>query len=178
MKRFWALCLTMATLIIIDQLSKGAIQTNLYYGQSIPVIDGFFSIAYVKNTGAAFGFGAGAHEFFRIGMFLILPVFFCGWIFYMLIKTLKNPFYLSLAYALILAGAIGNLIDRFSLGYVVDFLLFYWKDEANHFPAFNVADSCITVAAGLLIIDFFAQLRAKKAAEQAGEHASNPLPKP
>jgi signal peptidase II len=178
MKRFWSLCLVMATLIIVDQLTKGAIQTNLYYGQSIPVIDGFFSIAYVKNTGAAFGFGAGAHEYFRIVMFLVLPVIFCGWIFYMLVKTIKSPFYLSLAYALILAGAIGNLIDRFSLGYVVDFLLFYWKDEANHFPAFNVADSCITVAAGLLIIDFFAQLKAKKLGTQSGEHASHPVSKP
>ena len=178
MTRFWSLCLVMATLIIVDQLTKGAIQTNLYYGQSIPVIDGFFSIAYVKNTGAAFGFGAGAHEYFRIVMFLILPVIFCGWIFYMLVKTIKSPFYLSLAYALILAGAIGNLIDRFSLGYVVDFLLFFWKDESNHFPAFNVADSCITVAAGLLIIDFFAQLKAKKLATQSGDHASNPVSKP
>jgi len=178
MKRFWSLCLVMATLILIDQLTKGAIQTNLYYGQSIPVIDGFFSIAYVKNTGAAFGFGAGAHEYFRIVMFLILPVIFCGWIFYMLVKTIKSPFYLSLAYALILAGAIGNLIDRFSLGYVVDFLLFYWNNEANHFPAFNVADSCITVAAGLLIIDFFAQLKAKKLASQSGDHASHPVSKP
>lgn len=175
MARFWSLCLVMAALIIIDQLSKGAIQTNLFYGQSIPVIDGFFSIAYVKNTGAAFGFGQGAHELFRIIMFLALPVLFCGWIFYLLIKTLKGPLYLSVAYALILAGATGNLIDRFSLGYVVDFLLFYWKDEANHFPAFNVADSCITVAAGLLIIDFFQQLKAKK--EQASEDASHPVSK-
>lgn len=177
MARFWTLCLLMAFLIIADQLSKGAIQTSLYYGQSIPVIDGFFSIAYVKNTGAAFGFGAGAHEWFRIIMFLILPVIFCVYIFYMIIKTLKSPFYLCLAYALILAGAVGNLIDRFSLGYVVDFLLFYWKNEENHFPAFNIADSCITVAAGLLIIDFFVQLKTKKSPE-AGEHATNPLSKP
>ena len=93
----------------------------------------------------------------------------------MLIKTIKGPFYLSLAYALILAGATGNLIDRFTLGYVVDFLLFYWKVEANHFPAFNVADSCITVAAGLLIIDFFQQLKAKKLGEKA--HATDSLSK-
>ncbi len=177
MKRFWSLCLVMAALIIIDQLTKGAIQTNLYYGQSIPVINGFFSIAYVKNTGAAFGFGAGAHDLFRQIMFLFLPVVFCGWIFYMLVKTIKGPLFLSVAYALILAGAVGNLIDRFSLGYVVDFLLFYWKDESNQFPAFNVADSCITVAAGLLIIDFFIQLKAKKAAE-ASAHASDPVSKP
>lgn len=178
MARFWSLCLAMATLIIADQLTKGAIQSNLFYGQSIPVIDGFFSIAYVKNTGAAFGFGANANEIFRIGMFLILPVIFCGYIFYMLIKSLKGFFYISLAYALILAGAIGNLIDRFSLGYVVDFLLFYWKNESNHFPAFNIADSCITVAAGLLIIDFFQQLKTKKKDNsKTEEHASNTISK-
>ena len=165
MKRFWSLCLLMSTLIIMDQLSKGAIQTSLFYGETIPVVKGFFSIAYVKNTGAAFGFGANGPEWFRQIFFLGLPVFFCGWIFWLLIKTLKGPFYISLAYALIIAGATGNLIDRFSLGYVVDFLMFYWKEEANHFPAFNVADSCISIAAGLLIIDFFQQLKAKKATE-------------
>ena len=174
MARFWSLSLLMAGLIIVDQLSKGAIQSNLYYGQTIPVIEGFFSIAYVKNTGAAFGFGANGPDWFRQIFFLGLPVIFCGWIFWLLIKTLKGPFFLSLAYALIIAGAIGNLIDRFSLGYVVDFLMFYWKEEANHFPAFNVADSCISVAAGLLIIDFFLQLKAKKTGEQ---DATNHLPK-
>ena len=174
MARFWALCLMMATLIIVDQLTKGAIQTNLFYGQSIPVIDGLFSIAYVKNTGAAFGFGAGGPEWFRQVFFLALPVIFCGWIFYLMIKTIKGAFFISLAYALIVAGAVGNLIDRFSLGYVVDFLLFYWKEEANHFPAFNVADSCITIAAGLLIIDFFLQLKAKKSADG---NASNTVSK-
>lgn len=175
MARFWTLSLLMAFLIIADQLTKGAIQSSLYYGQTIPVIKGFFSIAYVKNTGAAFGFGANGPDWFRQVFFLGLPVLFCGWIFWLLIKTLKGPFFISLAYALIIAGAIGNLIDRFSLGYVVDFLMFYWKDEANHFPAFNVADSCITVAAGLLIIDFFLQLKAKKGTEN---HASDSVSKP
>jgi signal peptidase II len=165
MKRFWSLCLLMSTLIITDQLSKGAIQTSFYYGETLPVIKGFFSLAYVKNTGAAFGFGANGPEWFRQIFFLGLPVLFCGWIFWLLIKTLKGPFYISLAYALIIAGATGNLIDRFSLGYVVDFLMFYWKEEANHFPAFNVADSCITIAAGLLIVDFFQQLKEKKSLE-------------
>lgn len=167
MARFWTLSLLIAALIIIDQLSKGAIQTGLYWGQSIPVIEGFFSIAYVKNTGAAFGFMAQGPLWFRQVFFLALPVLFVGWILYLLIKTLKGPFYISLAYSLIIAGAVGNLIDRFSLGYVVDFLLFYWKEEANHFPAFNVADSCISVAAGLLIIDFFQQMKAKRAEHKA-----------
>lgn len=173
MARFWSLSLMMAFLIIADQLSKGAIQSSLYYGQTIPVVDGFFSIAYVKNTGAAFGFGANGPEWFRQIFFLGLPVVFCGWIFWMLIKTLKGPFFISLAYALIISGAVGNLIDRFSMGYVVDFLMFYWKDESNHFPAFNIADSCITVAAGLLIIDFFIQLKNK----DANRDASSPVSK-
>lgn len=168
MARFWSLSLLISTLIIIDQLSKGAIQTSLYYGQTIPVIKGFFSIAYVKNTGAAFGFGSEGPLWFRQIFFLGLPVIFCGWIFWLLVKTLKGPFYVSLAYALIIAGAVGNLIDRFSLGYVVDFLMFYWKSEANHFPAFNVADASISIAAILLIIDFLLQLKAKK-------HASDSL---
>lgn len=162
MARFWSLCLLMSALIIIDQLTKGAIQQNFAYGETMPIIDGFFSLAYVKNTGAAFGFGADGNALFRQILFLALPVIFCGWIFYMLVKTLRGPFYMSLAYALILAGATGNLIDRFTLGYVVDFLMFYWKNEANHFPAFNVADSCITVAGFLLVIDFFIQLKLKK----------------
>ncbi len=90
-----------------------------------------------------------------------------------MVKTLKGPFYMSLAYALILAGATGNLIDRFSLGYVVDFLMFYWKTEDNHFPAFNVADSCITIAGFLLVLDFFIQLKNKK----ANDDVSNTLSK-
>ncbi len=172
MSRFWSLCLLISALIIADQLSKGAIESNLYYGQTIPVIKGFFSIAYVKNMGAAFGFGATGPLWFRQIFFLGLPVIFCSWIFYLLIKTLKGPFYVSLAYALIIAGAVGNLIDRFNLGYVVDFLMFYWKNEENHFPAFNLADSCITIAAGLLIIDFFVQLKAKKAQANASNTIS------
>jgi signal peptidase II len=173
MARFWTLSLVMAALIIIDQLSKGAIQSSLYWGQTIPVIKGFFSIAYVKNTGAAFGFMANGPIWFRQIFFLALPVVFVGWIFYMLVKTLKGPFYMSLAYSLIIAGAIGNLIDRFSLGYVVDFLLFYWKDEANHFPAFNVADSCISIAAGLLVLDFYIQSKLKKTSSDVADTHSN-----
>lgn len=174
MARFWSLSLLIATLIIVDQLSKGAVQSSFAFGETLPVIDGFFSFAYVKNTGAAFGFMADGPLWFRQTFFLALPVLFSGWIFYLLIKTLKEAFYVSLAYALILAGATGNLIDRFSLGYVVDFLLFYWKDESNHFPAFNVADSCISIAAVLLIFDFLVQFKHKRLGER---NASDPLSK-
>ncbi len=162
MKRFWALFLLMVVLIVVDQVTKGAIQARFFYGETFNVIPGFFSLAYVKNTGAAFGFGQGGPEWFRQVFFLGLPVIFCGWVFYMLIKSLKGPLYLSLAYALIIAGATGNLIDRFSLGFVVDMFMFFWQKEENHFHVFNVADSCVTVAAFLLIFDFFKNQKDKK----------------
>jgi signal peptidase II len=162
MKRFWALFLLMVVLIVVDQVTKGAIQARFFYGETYNVIPGFFSLAYVKNTGAAFGFGQGGPEWFRQVFFLGLPVIFCGWVFYMLVKSLKGPLYLSLAYALIIAGATGNLIDRFSLGFVVDMFMFFWQKEEHHFHVFNVADSCVTVAAFLLIFDFFKNQKEKK----------------
>lgn len=162
MKRFWALFLLMVVLIVVDQVTKGAIQARFFYGETFNVIPGFFSLAYVKNTGAAFGFGQGGPEWFRQVFFLGLPVIFCGWVFYMLVKSLKGPLYLSLAYALIIAGATGNLIDRFSLGFVVDMFMFFWQKEEHHFHVFNVADSCVTVAAFLLIFDFFKNQKEKK----------------
>jgi signal peptidase II len=128
---------------------------NFFYGETLKVIPGFFNLAYVKNTGAAFGFGQGGPEWFRQVFFLALPVVFCGWIAYLFYKTIKGPMYLSMAYALIIAGATGNLIDRFRLGFVVDFLMFYWVKEENHFHVFNIADSCVTIAAFLLIYDYF-----------------------
>jgi signal peptidase II len=159
MNRFWVLSLVISALIIIDQISKGAIQSSMYLGESFPVIDGFFNITYVRNTGAAFGFGGDYHDLVRQILFLALPVGAVIWVFVLLIKSLKGPVMMSIAYALIIAGAIGNLIDRFSLGYVVDMFDFYIGD--SHFAVFNVADSCISVAAGLLIIDHLMNLKNK-----------------
>ena len=165
MTRFWKLLVLMCFLIIIDQLTKGWTQSFFkYQGQTLPVIDGFFSFTYVHNRGAAFGFMNDASELGRQLMFLLVPTVFSGWVAWMLITTIKGPFHLSLAYALILAGAIGNLIDRFSLGYVVDFILFYYQE--HDFPAFNIADSCITIAAFLLGWDVIWQYRQKKASEK------------
>lgn len=149
-------------LIIIDQLTKGWTQSAFRFeGETLKVIDGFFSLTFVKNPGAAFGMGGQASLLVRQLMFLLVPTLFSLWVAYMLVKTIAGPFHLSMAYALILAGAVGNLIDRYTLGYVVDFFLFYYRQY--DFPAFNVADSCITIAAGLLIWDMLLQLKKKKA---------------
>lgn len=162
MARFWKLLVMICFLIIVDQLTKGWTQSTFRFeGETLKVIDGFFSLTFVKNPGAAFGMGGQASLLVRQLMFLVVPTLFSGWVAFMLVKTIKGPFHLSLAYALILAGAIGNLIDRYTLGYVVDFFLFYFRQY--DFPAFNVADSCITIAAGLLIWDMLLQLKKKKA---------------
>ena len=168
MNRFLVLSAIALVLIAVDQVTKAAIVDSIAYGDSIKLIDGFFNLAHVRNTGAAFGIGQGSSEIIRQLFFLFLPVGFCIWILILFYKTSKGPIHNSIAYALILAGAIGNLIDRFRLGYVVDMFMFYWKKEEHHFHVFNVADSCVTIAAFLLIYDYYLQYRAKKL-QSAGE---------
>ncbi|TDJ05104.1 MAG: signal peptidase II [Deltaproteobacteria bacterium] len=160
MKRIWTFCLIIAGLILVDQFTKVAIEQNYALGESTSVIKGFFSITYVRNTGAAFGMGAGAADHWRRILFLALPVLVCIYLMVLIWKTRKDRLMLGLAYTLIFAGAVGNLMDRFAMGYVVDFLDFYYK--YHHFPAFNVADSSITIGAALLLIDFFIELLQKK----------------
>ncbi|MDA8791603.1 signal peptidase II [Bacteriovoracaceae bacterium] len=150
--RFWTMAILIAVLILVDQFSKGYFQSNYALGESRPVIEGLFNFTYAQNTGAAFGMGQEYHKYVRYFMFLFIPTGAVLWLFYLLFTSLRGPYIRVLAYSLIIAGAIGNLIDRYALGYVVDFFHFYHKDW--HFAVFNVADSCITVAAFLLGIDF------------------------
>ena len=140
-------------IILVDQLSKAAIQSNFSYGSSLPIVKGFFNLTYVRNAGGAFGLFAGANEYIRRPLFLLLPVSACVWLLGLIWAHRKKGLLSGVTYSLILAGAVGNLIDRFCYGYVVDFLDFYWKGV--HFPAFNVADSAISVGAFCLIIEYF-----------------------
>jgi signal peptidase II len=157
MKQIWRMSLMITTLIILDQVTKGMVQSKFALGDSLPILDGFFNLTYVRNPGAAFGLGAQSHDIIRMILFKIIPVFACFGLLYWIWKTRNENKLLNLAYSLILAGAVGNLIDRILLGYVVDFLDFYYK--TNHFPAFNVADSCITIAAGLIIVDYILEIK-------------------
>jgi signal peptidase II len=147
-------------LIILDQLTKGAISQSFALHESKVIIDGFFSFTRIHNTGAAFGLGAGSHEIIRRIFFLALPVIACIWICILIWKSRKNKPLLATAYSLILSGAIGNLIDRFALGYVIDFFDFYIG--THHYPAFNIADSAITVGAVLLFIDMIREAKNNK----------------
>lgn len=170
MQRIWSMSLIITVIILVDQFTKGAVQANFYYGESIPIIDGLFNLTYVRNPGAAFGMGADAHDTLRAIFFLALPVAACFWLIWLIWSTRYTSLLLCTAYSLIFAGAVGNLIDRFTLNYVVDFLDFHWYGK--HFPAFNVADTSISIAAGLLIIDFIIQLKKDKKQESTNETTS------
>ena len=142
--------------IVLDQLTKLWILANFQYGDSVPVT-AFFNLVYARNSGAAFSFLAGAggwQRFFFIGIALGASVL----IVYLLRKHAAERGF-CLALSLILGGALGNLIDRVRFGYVVDFLDFYYA--GYHFPAFNVADSAITLGAAWLIWDSLKNGKAK-----------------
>ena len=128
---------------LLDQFTKGIILRYLPYNKTIPVIKGFFNITHVLNPGGAFGLMANLNPVLRSIIFLFISSMAVGIIFYFYRKTPEKYSLLSAAFALIFGGAIGNLIDRVRFGMVVDFLDFYAGNL--HWPAFNVADSAITI---------------------------------
>ncbi len=138
-----------ALAIVLDQLSKWALTARLTAYVDVVTLTGFFDLVHVHNTGAAFSLFAdqtGWQRFFFLGLALVATAV----ILRLLGKTAGRPLF-SAALALILGGALGNVIDRIRYGYVIDFLDFHLG--AWHFPAFNVADSAITLGAALLIWD-------------------------
>ena len=151
MQRKDILLLTVAGLVILfDQLTKAWIMATLPVHQGFPVVDGLINIVHVRNPGAAFGFLAGAAPAFRSVFFIAVTVVALLIIFQYLRKARVEERSLVVALALIVGGALGNLVDRVRFGEVVDFLDVYLGDY--HWPAFNVADSAISVGAALLAI--------------------------
>ena len=139
----------LAPIVVFDQLTKVIVDRTMPLYQSIPIIDGFFNLTYVRNTGAAFGIFAGAHEVFRLPFLIGVSIVAIGFITVMLKRLRDDATGLLTALAFILGGAIGNLIDRIVYGEVIDFLDVYWSNY--HWPAFNLADSFITVGAAIIL---------------------------
>ena len=153
-----AIFLVTATLIVIfDQVTKAWILSSMRLHESFAVIDGFFNITSVRNPGAAFGFLAGAPPLFRAVFFIAVTVGAIVLILYYLRISMIDDYPIILSLSLIFSGAAGNLIDRVRFGEVVDFLDVYIG--SYHWPAFNVADSAITIGATVMI---FAMLRRRK----------------
>ena len=140
--------------MLIDQLSKLWFDSAFRYGERLNVLS-FFDFTLLYNRGAAFSFLADQPGWQR-WFFTILGLGASGFILWMMHKN-RNQSRLLLALALILGGALGNVIDRLAYGHVIDFLLFYWKNW--YYPAFNIADTCITLGAILLILDEVIRLR-------------------
>lgn len=137
--------------LVADQVTKQWVAGSFQLYESVNVLP-FFSLTYVHNLGAAFSFLAdqgGWQRWFFTAIAAIASIIFIVW----LAKTPKSQKLLSIAFALMLSGALGNLIDRVLFGYVIDFLDFHWA--GNHFPAFNVADSVIFIGAALMILESF-----------------------
>ena len=136
--------------LVIDQATKIYVDRVMHLYQSIPVIDGLFNITYVRNPGSAFGFLAGASLGFRSVFYAVITAAVALLILYYLKKERADSLGMSLALAFVFAGALGNLIDRIRFGEVIDFLDVYVS--SFHWPAFNVADSSISVGACLILL--------------------------
>jgi signal peptidase II len=137
--------------LVIDQATKLYVLANFKLHESVNVLP-FFDFTYVQNKGAAFSFLSSAGGWQR-WFFTIIAVSISGLLIYWLRGLHKSQKSLSIAYCLVLSGALGNLIDRLSYGFVVDFLDVYYK--THHWPIFNVADMAICCGAFLIILDAF-----------------------
>ncbi|MDH4583590.1 lipoprotein signal peptidase [Pseudomonas sp. BN415] len=147
---------------VLDQASKWFFETELNLYQQIVVIPGYFSWTLAYNTGAAFSFLADSSGWQR-WLFAAIALVVSGVLVVWLKRLKPEETWLAVALALVLGGALGNLYDRVVLGHVVDFILVHWQNRW-YFPAFNLADSAITVGALMLALDMF---KAKKSGEPA-----------
>jgi signal peptidase II len=137
-------------IVVLDQATKVLVLTRIELYDRIPIVP-YLDLTHLHNTGAAFSFLSDAGGWQR-WFFVILGLSVSGLVAVWLARLpAGRKLWLSAALALIVGGALGNVIDRLILGYVVDFVLVYY--ERWHFPAFNVADSAITVGAAILLIE-------------------------
>lgn len=147
---------------VLDQASKWFFESELSLYQRIVVIPDLFSWTLAYNTGAAFSFLADSSGWQR-WLFALIAIVVSGVLVVWLKRLKPGETWLAVALALVLGGALGNLYDRIVLGHVVDFILVHWQDRWR-FPAFNIADSAITVGAIMLALDMF---KSKKSGETA-----------
>jgi signal peptidase II len=144
--------------VLLDQATKLIVDGSMGLYESIELLP-FFQLTYLRNQGAAFSFlsqAGGWQRWFFIGLSVTASCAISVW----LKRLPSDRRWEAAAWALVLGGALGNLIDRIAYGYVIDFLDVFWPDSGlPHFPAFNVADSAITIGVIVLLIDAFRTAR-------------------
>jgi signal peptidase II len=154
----WRLWWLMLLVLVLDQVTKQLVIANMQLFDSIELLP-VFNLTYVRNYGAAFSFlsdAGGWQRWFFTLIAVVISIVLAIW----LARSNKTQLKLNLALVLVLAGAIGNLIDRSLYGYVIDFLHLYYQNW--HYPAFNIADSAICIGAALLIWDSFSSNEVEK----------------
>lgn len=137
-----------AGVLVLDQLTKAAVVQHMALHDSFAVIPGFFNITYVRNTGAAFGIMSSQAPWIRSAVLVGSSLLAMGLILWIWFRERGSSWSRVICLGMILGGALGNMADRVRLGEVIDFLDFYWG--RYHWPAFNVADSAVTL--GILVL--------------------------
>jgi signal peptidase II len=173
-KKIVILMTTVGFVVLLDVVTKAYIVSTMFLHESFAVIEGFLNITYVRNPGAAFGILSSASPGFRITFFLSITIAVIGMILYYIWKSHDKEIFETFTLSLILSGALGNMIDRVRFGEVIDFIDVYVGP--HHWPAFNVADSAISVGAAFLI---FSLLRHKEevAASSGKNKKAEQIPK-
>ncbi|MBU1247719.1 MAG: signal peptidase II [Proteobacteria bacterium] len=156
-RRFVHTILWALLILVPDLITKLLVQSNLELWSVHPIIPGFFNLTHVRNKGAAFGFLNTTGIDWQVPLFICINVLAIGFILYLLKSSERATLYLKCGLGLILGGAVGNLIDRVWLGFVVDFLDFHLA--GYHWPSFNVADIGISVGAFLVILAYYLEDR-------------------
>lgn len=150
MNKYLLLTVVAGGVMIIDQTSKYAVQHIMTLDDYRTVVPGFFSLTYIQNPGAAFGLFGKTTDTLRSVLLIGISLAALFILFLIYVKVRERDLLLHTSIALIIGGAIGNLIDRIRFQWVIDFLDFYW--DRYHWPAFNLADAAITI--GTLVLMF------------------------
>ena len=172
MKRHLPYLLLMAAIVLLDQGTKALVTHSLDLHEYVPIVDGLLSLSHVRNRGAAFGLLSDwdvPYQSVLLAVLSLCALVAIAFYFLRLPAAARLP---RLALALVLGGAVGNLIDRARLGYVVDFLHVYWR--RYQWPDFNVADSAITVGVALLVLDILRSPETSPADAKPGIDAAAP----
>jgi signal peptidase II len=148
-RRYLFLAAVAGTVLILDQITKSIVQERMRIHESVPIVERFFSLTYIRNPGAAFGLFADHGNGLRMAFFVTISVVAIVFLWTLFVKTPKEAFVGRLSMAMVMGGAMGNLVDRIRFGEVVDFLDFYVG--SYHWPAFNVADSSISIGVALMV---------------------------
>jgi signal peptidase II len=169
-RRFLVPVMVAAFVFIADQATKIVVRQTIDPGESIPVLGGFIDLVHARNPGAAFSFLAQAPAWFRGPFFLGITIIAVVVLLYVIARAPLEDRLMRVALGGVLGGALGNLLDRLIYGEVTDFIDVHWREY--HWPAFNVADSSITLAVIAVVAEALFSARPNEAETQSGRDAS------